>query len=211
MLQVAHLREAMSPCNAGVIQMGEVGCLMALGDHVPMKDCSCCIAACATGLRCFRPELGKSDPACSFFFCSNNLGSGIGCCQTPNAQRHNTPRNIANLTALHAFCMHSLFVQAESDAYTLQTATAYGIHFTTWLAATRAALAAYSPCVPLVMAVMATRQRWLKLPHVLKVDMSGYEFYAQDGSLVHLTKAGCCALGAAMALEVVACRAKGSS
>jgi hypothetical protein len=116
-------------------------------------------------------------------------------------------------------------MQGESDAFTLQTATAYGIHFTAWLAATRAALAAYSPCVPLVMAVMSTRQRegafpyievvaeqqrGLKLPRVLRVDMAGYEFYAQDGSLVHLTKAGCCALGAAMALEVVACRGEGT-
>jgi hypothetical protein len=88
-------------------------------------------------------------------------------------------------------------MQGESDAFTLQTATAYGIHFTAWLAATRAALAAYSPCVPLVMAVMSTRQRegafpyievvaeqqrGLKLPRVLRVDMAGYEFYAQDGS-----------------------------
>lgn len=114
-----------------------------------------------------------------------------------------------------------LLSQGESDAVNLVTATAYGTHFTTWLAATRAALQPYNPCTPLVMAVMATRKRqgafpfidvvaeqqWaLKLPRLLKVDMAGYEFYdGGDGNLVHLTKAGCCALGAAMAFEVAAC------
>lgn len=110
--------------------------------------------------------------------------------------------------------------QGESDAFNVETATAYGIHFATWLSTTRAALAPYAPCVPLVMAVMATwqrqgafpyidivaqQQRALKLPGLLKVDMAGYEFYdGGDGNLVHLTKAGCCALGAAMALQVAA-------
>jgi hypothetical protein len=77
------------------------------------------------------------------------------------------------------------------------------------------------------MAVMATRQRQgafpfievvaqqqqaLKLPGLLKVDMAGYEFYdGGDGNLVHLTKAGCCALGAAMALQVAAAQSSESA
>lgn len=114
--------------------------------------------------------------------------------------------------------------QGESDAGSLETAAAYGDNFTAWLSATRGALQAHCSCVPVVIAVMATRQREqafpfisvvaeqqraLKAPAVLKVDMAGYEFYdAGDGSLVHLTKAGCCALGVAMAFEVAAVQHK---
>lgn len=86
----------------------------------------------------------------------------------------------------------------------------------------RFALAAYHPQLPVVMVVMATRQRHfafrfidvvraqqqaLKLPGLLKIDMAGYEFFEQDfygrQQLIHLSKSGCCALGAAMAFEVV--------
>lgn len=88
----------------------------------------------------------------------------------------------------------------------------------------RSALSSYCPQLPVVMAVMATRQRdaafpyidivaaqqrALELPEVLRVDMAGFEFYATTAGvpgevpqLVHLTKNGCCALGEAMAIAV---------
>jgi hypothetical protein len=134
---------------------------------------------------------------------------------------HCTPKFPAKSLA-HPICQSP---QGESDAFNLDTASAYAANFDTWLAATRHALQAYCPCVPSVMAVMATRQRQgafpfidivaeqqrgLKVPHLLKVDMAGFEFYdGGDGNLVHLTKAGCCALGGAMALEVAACSSTG--
>lgn len=56
--------------------------------------------------------------------------------------------------------------QGESDAFDIKTAAAYGIHFAAWLSATRAALAPYAPCEPVVMAVMATRQRQGAFPYI---------------------------------------------
>lgn len=73
----------------------------------------------------------------------------------------------------------------------------------------------------MVMAVMSTRRRHvafpfidavrcqqqaLQLPSLFKIDMEGYEFFEQDfyghDQLIHLSKAGCCALGVAMAYAV---------
>jgi hypothetical protein len=84
----------------------------------------------------------------------------------------------------------------------------------------RSALSALHPQLPVLMVVMATRQRSIAFPHIdivaaqqmvlqlpglFKLEMTGFEFYPMDvgvpggeAQLVHLTKAGCAALGVAM-------------
>lgn len=84
----------------------------------------------------------------------------------------------------------------------------------------RSALSALHPQLPVLMVIMATRQRSIAFPHIdivaaqqralqlpglFKLEMTGFEFYPMDvglpggeAELVHLTKAGCAALGVAM-------------
>lgn len=84
----------------------------------------------------------------------------------------------------------------------------------------------HHPELPVLMTIMATRQREVAFPNIevvaaqqralqlrglLSVDMAGYEFYPTavgvpggKEQLVHLAKAGCCALGVVMAYLVVA-------
>lgn len=129
--------------------------------------------------------------------------------------QHARPRSAQTLPA-----------QGESDAFAPEPAAAYSTNFTAWLDATRSTLQPHHPCVPLVMVVMATRQRelafpfihvvrqqqWgLKAPALLKVDMQGFEFYPQDEQqqLIHLTKAGCCALGTSAGFQVAVWQAAG--
>lgn len=75
-------------------------------------------------------------------------------------------------------CRFSTAVQGESDAFELEHASSYGANFTAWLATTRAALLSYSPCVPLVMVVMATRQRELAFPHIAVVRQAQWDLEA---------------------------------
>ncbi|WIA19948.1 hypothetical protein OEZ85_005831 [Tetradesmus obliquus] len=114
-----------------------------------------------------------------------------------------------------------LWIQGEADgAGSMQQAFDYGSNFTAWLAATRSALSALHPQLPVLMVIMATRQRSIAFPHIdivaaqqralqlpglFKLEMTGFEFYPMDvglpggeAELVHLTKAGCAALGVAM-------------
>jgi hypothetical protein len=57
--------------------------------------------------------------------------------------------------------------------------------------------------------IVASQQRALQLPWLLKLEMTGFEFYPVDvgvpggeAQLVHLTKAGCAALGVALGYMV---------
>lgn len=56
--------------------------------------------------------------------------------------------------------------------------------------------------------VVAASQRALQLPALHKLEMAGFELFAAPGDptcqLIHLTKAGACALGTALAYEVLA-------
>lgn len=47
--------------------------------------------------------------------------------------------------------------------------------------------------------LIRSQQLSLSLPDLLKLDMAGYEFFYEGNQLVHLTKEGQCAMGAAMA------------
>jgi hypothetical protein len=49
------------------------------------------------------------------------------------------------------------------------------------------------------IALIREQQLALSLPDLLKLDMAGYEFFSEANQLVHLSKEGQCAMGAAMA------------
>lgn len=99
------------------------------------------------------------------------------------------------------------------------------------LSCIRLDLAEHHSCLPILLVVMATlgrthafpfidvvraQQQALQLPSLVKVDMAGFEFYPQPPpwrpwvhDLVHLTKQGECALGAAMANAWLALESRG--
>jgi hypothetical protein len=57
--------------------------------------------------------------------------------------------------------------------------------------------------------IVAQEQQALLLPGLLKVDMSGFEFYPHpsgelQGQLIHLSKAGACAMGICFAYLMAA-------
>jgi hypothetical protein len=88
----------------------------------------------------------------------------------------------------------------------------------------RSALSPLHPELPVLLVVMATRRRDIAFPHIdivaaqqravqlpglFKLEMTGFEFYPVDvgvpggeAQLVHLTKAGCAALGVALGYMV---------
>ena len=56
--------------------------------------------------------------------------------------------------------------------------------------------------------LIRTQQLALSLPDLLKLDMAGYEFFYEGNQLVHLTKEGQCAMGAAMGYAYFAYQAQ---
>ncbi|GLC50703.1 hypothetical protein PLESTB_000410000 [Pleodorina starrii] len=110
-----------------------------------------------------------------------------------------------------------IWVQGEADAEEKvgpAPSEAYGANLTAFVQAVRRDLASYHAQLPILLGVMSLRKRdcfpylaavrraqlGTPVPGLLRVDLSGYEFFEQYGGFhVHLTKDGATALGTTMA------------
>ncbi|GFR44169.1 hypothetical protein Agub_g5342 [Astrephomene gubernaculifera] len=131
-----------------------------------------------------------------------------------------------------------IWVQGEADANTPWNAAAYNSRFSAFLTAVRAKLAPYNPSLPVIMAVMAernradifpqiavirTQQQNFTAPRLLKVDMQNYNFYLQSmadpttpghvwwSQAIHLSQAGQCDMAADMAATYAASGLQGAA
>ncbi|GAX76533.1 hypothetical protein CEUSTIGMA_g3979.t1 [Chlamydomonas eustigma] len=112
-----------------------------------------------------------------------------------------------------------LWVQGEFDGFTNDTALAYAANFQAFVESVRSEVLLHTSNLTIITAVMAAhggrdavfpfletvRQQQLNfsMKEVVKVEMSGYEFFPEAGSFIHLSKAGVCAFGSAMADKYV--------